>query len=151
NRDSIAEIMHVDTAHVNAALNVGLLKMQGKIEVSYKKEGIQIFESSAFKYNIAGGAKVAQDNVSSVLSVKRKKGDNDKVYNDLHDKMDAWIASLDANNPATLSYTRLKIYPIWYFFQGKVRNAVKRWIKTNYEDKMDIINNNVVDADVPDR
>ncbi|TWJ18580.1 all-beta uncharacterized protein [Bacteroides zoogleoformans] len=151
NRDSIAEIMHVDTAHVNAAVNIGLLQIEGKVEVGYKKEGIKIFESSAFKYNIAGGAKVAQDNVSSALSIKRKKGDNDKVYNDLHDKMDAWIASLDANNPATLSYTRLKIYPIWYFFQGKVRSAVKAWIKKNYKDKMDIIDNSVVDADVSDK
>lgn len=149
-RDSIADILRVDTARLNLAINVGLFKLGANVEVSYKKEGIQLLENSSFRYHIAGGTKAAQDNVSSILSAKRTKGDEDKVYSNLHDKLDAWIASLNADNPTTLTYTRLHIYPIWYFFQGKLRTEVKKWVKENYEDKMDIINNNVVDADVPD-
>ena len=150
NRDSIADIMSVDTAHVKVAVESGLLNVKANVEVSYKKEGITVLENSSFKYHISGGAKSAQDAVASVLSTQRQKGDNDVVYATLHDKTDAWISSLDGNDAATLSYTRLQIYPIWYFFQGKVRSAVKKWIKANYEDEMDIINNGVLDADVAD-
>ena len=151
NRDSIADILRIDTAHVSVAVETELLQVSANVEVSYKKEGIKVLENSSFKYRMSGGAKTAQDAVGSILSTQRKKGDADQVYADLHDATDKWIASLDAENPATLSYTRLQIYPVWYFFKGgKIRSAVKNWIKTNYKDKMDIINNGVLDADVAD-
>lgn len=150
-RDSTKETMGVDTAHVKIAVTAGLLKVGAGVEVGYKKESIRVLENSYFKYHMSGGSKNTQDAVGSILSTERKKGDKDVVYNELHDKIDAWISSLNADNPATLSYTRMKIYPIWYFFKDiKVRSAVKKWIKTNFEDKMDIINNDVVDVDVPD-
>ena len=151
NRDSIADIMSVDTAHVKVAVETRLLNIKANIEVSYKKEGITVLQSSAFKYHITGGAKSAQDAVASVLSTQREKGDENVVYTELHDKLDAWISSLDGNDATTLSYTRLQIYPIWYFFKNtkdvKARNEVKKWIQTNYKDKMDIINNGALDAD----
>lgn len=148
-RDSIAEILHVDTAHIRLAIETGLLRIKAGVEVGYKKEGITLLENSAFKYHMAGGEKAAQDAVASILSTTRKKGDSN-VYDALHDKIDTWIASLNGHNSETLSYTRLNIYPIWYFFKGKVRSSVKSWIKQNYKDKLDIINNGVLDADVAD-
>lgn len=154
NRDSIADIIHVDTAHIKVAVTSGILKVSANVEVGYKKEGIKVLENSSFKYHITGGAKNAQDAVASVLSTQRQKGDDDVVYTELHDNIDAWISSLDGNDATTLSYTRLKIYPMWYFFkntkEAKARNEVKKWIQENYKDDMDIINNGALDADVSD-
>lgn len=148
-RDSIADVLHVDTAHIKMAVESGLLKVGLGVEVGYKKEGITVLENSAFKYDISGGDKKAQDAVTSILNTRREVGDS-HVYDLLHDNIDAWIGSFDANNANTLSYTRLQIYPIWYFFDRKVKVAVKNWIKENCEDKLNIINNGVVDADVAD-
>lgn len=148
NLDSIADILNIDTAHVKLAVNSGLLSVGANVEVSYKKEGLKVLENSRFKFNIAGGAKVSQDVVANALSVKRQNGDEDIVYAGLQQNITDWIASLDANKPETLTHTKLQIYPIWFFFKGKLRNAVKTWIKTNYKDKLNIINNQAFDTDV---
>lgn len=148
NLDSIADILNIDTAHVKLAVNSGVLSVGANVEVSYKKEGLKVLENSRFKFNIAGGAKDPQNAVANALSVKRQKEDTDSVYAGLQQNITDWMASLDANKPETLTHTKLQIYPIWFFFKGKLRNAVKTWIKTNYKDKLNIINNQAFDTDV---
>lgn len=147
-RDSIADIMRVDTAQVKLAVNTGILQVNANVEVSYKKEGITTLSNSAFKYQIAGGAKAAQDAVASVLSTKRQKGDADTVYGTLHDDVDKWISSIKGDDKSTLSYTRIQITPIWSFFKRSNRKAVKTWIEENCQDKLGFIENGYLDAGV---
>ena len=150
NVDSIAEILHVDTAHVRTSIETGLLKVAANVEVSYKNDAITVLKNSAFKYSISGGAQAEQNALGSVLSAPREKDDNAYAY--VHDKLDAWIGSIKADKSPTLSYTRYSIYPIWYLFEeSKISRAVKKWVKENYADKLDIISNGVVDADLPDK
>ncbi len=130
--DSVADILHVDTATVKAAVDRGLLKLSAGVEVSYQKEAITVLRNSAYRFNISGGSKETQDGVSEALSSIRSDGDDADLT--VHDKISAWIRSINADKKETLSYTRLTVTPIWEFFGGDKSEAVREWIKKNYPE-----------------
>ncbi len=130
--DSVADILHVDTATVKAAVDSGLLKLSAGVEVSYQKDAITVLRNSAYRFNISGGSKETQDDVSVALSSIRSDGDDADLT--VHDKISAWIRSINADESTTLSYTRLTVTPIWEFFGGDESEAVREWIKKNYPE-----------------
>ncbi len=130
--DSVADILHVDTATVKAKVDSGLLKLSAGVEVSYQKDAITVLRNSAYRFNISGGSKETQDDVSVALSSIRSDGDDADLT--VHDKISAWIRSINADKKETLSYTRLTVTPIWEFFGGDESEAVREWIKKNYPE-----------------
>ncbi len=130
--DSVADILHVDTATVKAKVDSGLLKLSAGVEVSYQKDAITVLRNSAYRFNISGGSKETQDDVSVALSSIRSDGDDADLT--VHDKISAWIRSINADESTTLSYTRLTVTPIWEFFGGDKSEAVREWIKKNYPE-----------------
>lgn len=145
--DSLSDVMGVDTAHLRTSIKTDLLQINAGVNVDYKKEALRVLENSSFKYQISGGASGAQNAVSNVLSRPREEGDSETVYADLHDNITAWIASLDAKDASTLTYTRLQVYPIWLFFEGAVADAVKEWIQNIYNnDQLGIIDNAIIET-----
>ena len=144
--DTTGSTMRVDSAHVKVAIETGLLKLNAGVEVSYKKEATDLLKKGAFKYDISGGSGDAVTALTKALTDIRKE--NDTVDSAVHDRIDKWIKSINADKKETMSYTKLTIYPIWELFSNiKARNAVQEWIKNNYPkayETFGIKDNNVV-------
>lgn len=154
NRDSLADVLKVDTAHIQASYksflsaDKGGMEINGGGEVSYAKIGTTLLKNSAFKFAIEGGTSETNSDVVNSLTLTRKQGDEETVYSNVQDKIKKWQASINANDASTITATKYHLYPIWCLFSSKASTAIKNWIyKNTSSDKLGLLKLKEVQAE----
>ena len=118
--------MGVDTAKVTVGFNLGLFKLDAKIEVDYQKSSIDVLQHSAFHVECAGGDLAKANAVVNELTHPRYDTTLPSLSGD-------WAASITNNtDPALSNADLIQIYviPIWEIFddfdnQQEVMNYIK--------------------------
>lgn len=134
NRDSIAQVMGVDSAKIETSLKLGLFQTKVGVDVAYESDAKTIFENSAYNCRISGGKNEQVLALDNLLSTDKTYPN---LFKDVHSKIDEWKKSIDANDVETLAVTHVGICKIWELFSSKTAKKVKNFIETKYKAEMD--------------
>ena len=134
-RDSLAEVMGVDTAKIKTAIEGGLFQVGLNVGVDYQSDAKRIFENCAYTYEIEGGRLDEARALDSALS-SPMSGDK-SIFKTVHDKIDAWKETVNADEEETLGVNRVALCRIWELFTGDTADKVEKFIKNKYKAEIE--------------
>lgn len=126
----IKEVMGVDTATVKVGFELGLFKLDAKVEVSYLNSSISVLQNSRYKLEVAGGDMTKAGEVLTALS--------NADYSDtgLPDRIKDWAYSIRNDVDYTkcnADLLQVDIIPIWEIFDDfDCQDAVINYLKGIY-------------------